>query len=497
MHNYEMAKYVNKLYVDMQINETLPEEKYEIFIKPNYNTASWRFYDNKHQIVIGEDIFSEMVNNNSQDDKKNYLRSFLYHELAHSIWTEEDLEIILDVLRTQNYAFEVFNLFEDARIEEKMRNHTKKFFNWNNYETVIEPTNPIAMLFTIIQSERKKKELITLKNMVAYERQDTFKTVYNFYVEILKCTSSLELLAIIQKWYAVFPNTPQYIKKMEDNNLIFLNESKLLGDNKEFNTLIGGLTDVLGVDINAPISNAINNHKLKGSLRGSKSSSLLSKTIRSVPFDIKERDMLLATMKKMFMTPHRKEATEIPSKRLDIKRIISGDNKRFKRKSTKDIAKKNITIILDLSGSMYDTISNMRLLVDVLNKMVQNNIIDATLILTGTKGFSAIHEVLAMPLQNNVLQRIEPKFGGEGLHNTMSENINLLTRCDYVWILTDGFIDDKPLDKHYYHQYNIYTYAMYIGNTYYKEKMLESFDYVICEKNISDLGKVVLNLIKR
>ncbi|MDQ7062523.1 MAG: hypothetical protein Q9M43_15965 [Sulfurimonas sp.] len=157
MDNYTMAKYVNRVYVDMQINETLPQERYEIFIKPNYNTASWRFYNNKHQIVIGEDIFIDMVNNNSEDDKKNYLRSYLYHELAHSIWTEEDLNIIIDVLRTEQYAFEVFNLFEDARIEEKMRLHTKKLFNWNKYENIMEATDPLAILFYIIQSEASKR----------------------------------------------------------------------------------------------------------------------------------------------------------------------------------------------------------------------------------------------------------------------------------------------------------------------------------------------------
>ncbi|MDQ7062522.1 MAG: hypothetical protein Q9M43_15960 [Sulfurimonas sp.] len=88
-----------------------------------------------------------------------------------------------------------------------------------------------------------------------------------------------------------------------------------------------------------------------------------------------ERDMLLATMKKMFIISHRKEATEIPSKRLGIKRITSGNNKKFRRKSTQVIVKKKVTIILDLSGSMDTTISNMRLLIDVLNKMTQNNII--------------------------------------------------------------------------------------------------------------------------
>lgn len=495
MHSYEMAKYVNRIYVDMQINETLPEEKYEIFIRPNYGTASWRYYNNKHQIVIGEDIFSDMINNNSDDDKKRYLRSFLYHELAHSIWTEEDLEIILDVLRTQNYAFEVFNLFEDARIEEKMRHHTKKYFNWNNYEIVDEPTNPLAMLFTIIQSERKKENLIALKNMIAYERQDTFKTVYNFYVEILKCSSSLELLAIIQKWYAIFPDTPEYVKKMENDYFLFLNESQLLGNNAKFENLIRDLNDVLTMPIYAP-NNLIDNSKSKRSLRGTKFSSLLSKMTTQVPFNTKERDMLLATMEKLFMMSHRKEATEIPSKRLDVRRIISGDSKKFKRKSTKDIMKKNITIILDLSGSMSYTISNMRLLIDVLNKMVQNNVIDATLILTGSWSGNAIYELLPMPLEDNVIQRIEPRFGGEGLHNTMSKNINILRQSDYVWILTDGMIDDKSLDKNYYHKQGIRTHAMYIGNTSYKDKMLESFDYVICEKNINDLAKVIFTLIK-
>ncbi|MDQ7062521.1 MAG: hypothetical protein Q9M43_15955 [Sulfurimonas sp.] len=101
-----------------------------------------------------------------------------------------------------------------------------------------------------------------------------------------------------------------------------------------------------------------------------------------------------------------------------------------------------------------------------------------------------------MPLENDVIDRIEARFSAEGLHNTMTKNKNILRQSDYVWILTDGMIDDKELDKKYYHKLGIRTHAMYIGTTSYKEQMLKSFDYVICEKNITDLAKVIFTLIK-
>ena len=147
MTNEEILKTTRLSYIEAQIDGILPPEVYEIYVKPNFNSASWRFHNDKHQIVIGENIFHNATNIIDFVGEERYLNSYLYHELAHSVWTEKDIKFINDELFIAGVPFALFNLFEDARIEEKMRLHIRKPFNWARYETLQAPTNALGIFF--------------------------------------------------------------------------------------------------------------------------------------------------------------------------------------------------------------------------------------------------------------------------------------------------------------------------------------------------------------
>ena len=495
MDKREMSKYVNRVYIDMQIDEILPLETYELYIKANFNTASWRILNGKHQIILGMDIFKNMKSDGSDLEKKNYLKAYLHHELAHSIWTKE-VHSVSAILKEEGYAFEVFNLFEDARIEDKMRHHIKSRFNWDKYELLDSPPSPLQMFFFILQCERKKTTIDSLKKTLNPEELETFKVVYKFYSQALKMSSSMNIIDLVQYWYEIFPDTPKDVKSLEDESHIFVLESKSLGDDEVFDELIKGLDNVLGVTPGDTPCKIINPKKSNLDISDTKSTNLLVDEAVDFTFDTKQRDMLLKKMQEIFLAPLRYESTQIASKRLDLKKILKGDPKIFRRKSLSCVHKKKITIILDLSGSMYECISDMRLLVDVLDKMALNDIIEATLILTGVELCNAIFQVLEMPLNKGVIERIVPKYSAEGLDNTMKKNIDTLKRSDYVWILTDGYIDDKPLDKSYYNKLSVKTHAMYIGDVSCKEMMEKSFDEVICQSSVEKLARDIFRLIK-
>ncbi|QOY53227.1 hypothetical protein [Candidatus Sulfurimonas baltica] len=486
MNKQEIAKYANQLYVEMQINEMLPIEEYEIFVKPYYNTANWRFYEGKHQIVIGTEIFEHSKICDTTQQKVKYLSAFLYHELAHSIWTDKDLNKVDSILKKEDFSFDIFNLFEDARIEEKMRKHTKKSFNWIEFESLNKPINPLEIFFYILQCEHKKSDLENIKNIIPVH---IFSMVFDYYKNVLACDSSDQIIEIMKNWYKSFPNTPKHINSLNKNGYLFSEEVKTFNNTEKFDELIEGLSNVLSTAGH----NSQKNRDDKANINSMKSTgSLLYDEPVAVPFDIKQRDILLSKMEKLFFTRSRNQATNIPSKRLNIKRLTFGNEKKFRRKVAPDAYKKKITIILDLSGSMSLIIENMRLLIDVLDKMAAKNIIDATLILTETYSY----EILPMPLKNGTIEHLVPAYGGEGMHNCMSSNIDLLSSSDFVWILTDGYIDEKPLNKEYFHKYNIITHAMYIGDISVKEEMGKSFDYVVCEENVTNLANMIFGMIK-
>ena len=483
----QIAKFANMFYVAMQIDEMLPAESYHIYVKPRFSTAAWRHDGENHQIIIGSNIFKNLNRKLSPKEELRYLRSFLYHEFAHSIWTDRDLKLIHDILKNKEMSFKIFNLFEDARIEEKMRLHTKKLFLWLEYEELNIPENPLNMFYYLIQSEHKQELLLEVKNNMTHSQYAIFKTVFKYYKKVIDCESSFEVINIMQEWYDEYPLTPVYEESIQNNTYLFLEESELLGNDEKFDELVDGLDNILCIN-----DTVVKGHKTPDA-SNTRSSNLLSSPVAQA-FDIKKRDALLHIMKNIFTSPQRYMKTSIPSKRLNIKKNIQSSDKIFIKKSQVVSYKKKLTILLELSGSMHTTMHNMRLVVDVLDKMAQRNLIDATLILTAASQKEEF-QILKMPLEENTVNKLSAHNAAEGLDNAMRKNLKSLSSSDYVWILTDGYIDDKPLQKDFYHKNHIFTHAMYIGDIDCSKEMQKSFDHVICEQSVEDLGKVILNLI--
>ena len=202
-----MAKFAKKAYIEMQIDEVVPDEVYEIYIKPNYKTASWRFFDGRHQIIIGADIFKNSAQEMTVEDKVKYLRAYLNHEIAHSIWSERSLLEMSTILNENSIAFKLFNLFEDARIEECMRRHTKKVFNWFKYETYEIPTTAIGMFFYLLQCEHKHSELLKLKSKINRKNYADLEMVFKIYKEVIESKSSYSLIRVAKLWCNIFTNT--------------------------------------------------------------------------------------------------------------------------------------------------------------------------------------------------------------------------------------------------------------------------------------------------
>ncbi len=128
--------------VDSRIKKTLRDleffslfeldELYEIRLHPTFPTACWRWdkRERKHKILIGlggklEERFKK---------HPEYMKSFGYHELSHSLHTERNMEKIKEVLDKEGIPFQLYNLFEDARIEHLWRKKFGRRFDWVRYE---------------------------------------------------------------------------------------------------------------------------------------------------------------------------------------------------------------------------------------------------------------------------------------------------------------------------------------------------------------------------
>ena len=484
MHTKVMQKLLHKSYVEMQIEDILPNEVYEIYVKADFNTASWRYHNGVHKIIIGEDIFVSLASDASDKLKYQCLHSYFYHELAHSIWTYRDLAAISKLLQHEKIPFILFNLFEDARIEEKMRHYLKRLFKWKKFEELSLAKNPLEMLFYIIQCEHSKSDMALIR------KEEAFHAVFDFYKKTVKCVDSFDVIEVLKEWIEVFPLAKQEIEDMHYVEYLFVNEARY-EDAKEFEELL--IDTVLVVQSEGNEEQKKRERSKIKTKKGTKSI-LLAQEPHDLSFNIQERDKLLREMQKLFVDTQRNIATEAPSKRLNVKRLASGSKKIFRKKALEKRVKKRVNIILDLSGSMEDTMPNMHLIIDVMDNMARAGYVDATLILTAVKNGYSTYEILEMPLQKGTIQKLQALNCAEGLDNTMRSNIEVLQNADYNWVLTDGFIDEKALDKKYFAKKGIRTHAMYIGDIRVKEEMQLSFDHVLCEPDVTALTRKIFRM---
>ena len=486
MSKEEMMKTLKAYYIQLQIDEVLPPEVYEIYVKPEFNTASWRFHKGVHKIVVGEDIFVSFDSQASEALKQKCLYSYFNHELGHSIWTYKDLKAISKMLDHDKIPFMLFNLFEDARIEEKMRAHIKKPFRWKEFEVLASPTNALELFFFILQSEHSKTEMLSVKS------DPLFSQVFGFYKRVVLAYDSFDVIEILREWLKVFPLTKAYLEEIRYLDHLFLSES-YYSDEEAFELLLEG---AVAIDVGAQVREKKEDVKKRSNVKTkeNRQTVLLSDIYREPTFDTKKRDKLLLTMKKLFLESRGNEATHLPSKRLNIKRVATGTQKLYKRRASEKIVTKKINIILDLSGSMDSSMSDMQLIIDVLDKMSKLGIIKAQLILTGVKHGYASHQCLDMPLEKDTLAYLDAQYNGEGMRICMEENLCALQSADYNLVLTDGFIDEKALDKKFFASKRVQTHALYIGNEWTREEMLKSFDYVLCEKNVDILTQKIFML---
>jgi hypothetical protein len=488
MTSEHMRRLARKYYYEMLMEGHLGAEEYQIYIKPGLQTALWSRDNDKHRIVIGTDIFANMTKNKSNSGKEEYLRAFLHHELAHSLWTEK-IPWIDTVLRKEHLPFELFNLFEDARIEQMMRVRTKHRFNWMAYESHSHPAHPLAIFFYLIQNENRA---LRLPDMDA-ELKEVWSTVHKMYKSVLNAAGFLELIPLMKVWIQTFPDTIKYIS-LKRGQSPFKEESHYWRDKGKFNELIEGLDDVVrsskgsGADIGEqPYNEKTRNANLL-------TPSLLEHQCK---INQSEKIHLMNKMQQLFFEPVKAKPTEIASKRINTKGLAQGSRKIFKRRGKVKVVKKSIAMLVDLSGSMYSVLPQMRLLLDVVNTLTVQGVIDMTLILTAGKSSGDVFQVLPLPVQEEVIDQITPLNAAEGLANAVTNNLELLKQKDYVWFLTDGDIVGKPIDKTELHRHGIRTHAIYIGDETYTDILHESFDYVVCRNSAKALAEEIFGLIRK
>jgi len=461
----KIQEVIDDKYLDLCLDGLLAQEAYEIRIKHDFNTACWCFRDEKHIIFIGDNILDN-CKKISDEESKEYIASYLYHEVAHSVHTQRELESINLALSSNKIPFSLFNLAEDARIESLMRIDSSREFKWAKYEELLEAINPVEKLFLIIQNDGDSTFL---------KETSIDKKVIEYYESFCKADNSMHIVEILINWMKEFKDTDDELNNLQNklsssdqeqeiNALEDLKYSLLLANNEElFQEMTKGS---LVVNSNANEEDISSCKAELNTVSLEENSNARVALDKVATWDSQLAKELAELFSKTFMIKKGYVKTKKSSKRINAKAFRQGayTDKYFKRKETKSQVKKRVAIILDCSGSMYSQMKEMRVVIGVFNELSKNGIIEGTVTLSGVQDSTAIHETFRFPIEDEVIGTFHGKYGAEGIESAMKENINLLVESDYIFVLTDGDIWDAPIDKEFYHNKGLYTIGIYIGN---------------------------------
>lgn len=565
MNIEDIKKIMRRIYNKWVLEGYTNEYHYLLQIRKDFNTASWgvEFKNGKkvNVITVGEQALDM---SNDYSSKERLVINFLYHELGHSRFTYEDLRTIQKGLEKIYAEFDIFNMFEDCRMEHLVRDMTDHRFNWFNYvkpqymgvahhlpesllmackygEVLIYEDNLNLVKSEFVKAyltQKAAEEDDRAEIVIEMEAEEIADRVIEYYYpKILKTKTSISLLPVIKEWLNEFYDADELKRQQEQKKRLEelakelirrMNEDGIKSagksdsgheDGEQEDNGSGGSGDKDGE------GDGNGNGKKKGlkdfdDLKdvaeigdGSEKPEDKSKIIKvvgeltkssagGISEDIKKEESKYGKGIKQFHEEHntqtveefsttkdllkfednnlydRREAARLqplferflknysrqltttrPAKRLSSRNLIMGREKIYKRKEEIVRGEKEISVVIDCSGSMGQIMPTMRIVVAIMNNLSMKGKVKGHIILSSTEGCQTIK----MPMADQDIDCILGYWGGEGLKNTFTRTLPILKKSEYVFVLTDGDLTDGELDRKFLTKQGVKPIGLYIG----------------------------------
>ena len=425
------------------------KEIYEIRVHKNLKTACWKWDGKKHRILIGlggglKEKFEKFP---------EYMKSFAFHEFSHSLHTPKNMESINESLRKKRIPFELYNLFEDARIEHLWRENFGRKFSWTKYEE--------EKLKELMQKIRKTLE--SYGNYLKEWKENGFSKVlgtlasdvFFLFVQTEEVDISKELGKIkpLDKLEKDFVDTVQnyYRRVIEGNEYSVVEECKRFVEEFGFPTRVlqvigNGDMEISDEDFEVLWEDAKDEGESEGEsgkgevenreYREGEPIVELSSNKVSLDWSSVERDV--NKLIKVFRTERKRISSIFPAKKLNTKRLAFDEEKVYLREEEKKTRMKPFTVIVDCSGSMDMMTPHQHFLVALFSELVRKLRTESYLILT--KNDEA--QLFKLPVSRDVIERIPYDGGSENIYGGIVRFQKYILRTKYVFVISDMVITD-------------------------------------------------------
>jgi hypothetical protein len=509
-------------------------------------TAAWRYDEarHRHNLVINEgvDVHADRIVGPGKHPFPYMVSSFserVYdHEGAHSLFTDRDNKKLKALAAKFKVPHPLWNLFEDARIEAEWRRKLGRRFHWFRYSmwSYEKPKPPlvgpppsaedaIGLFLDCIHAENSPKLLSKWvaddKNpKMQYESKGPAK--YNrrhlvrwYYRRAIKTKDTAGLLPLIASWIKTFPetNTPP---SLGECIAAMIGGMDMPGEGE------GGGMPVCAVDAEGDKHKEIEK-TLKpmkpgsgpgagggdGTVPGEEKDEDYHYEGPSTKYPVPENkyfsknprrhmnwtraNQLIRLFEKFLEGGEGMISSRNPTNRIDMNRFMRGADDYFIRKGDDPYGVKEISFIMDCSGSMGRAVEEGVYLAYVLNELVYRRKIKCKQMLCS----GGDHFALPMPFNPKLLDHLLTPGGTEGFARTMRAHEKELVATDLTIFFTDGNITDEHIVKADWHRKGVYTIGLFVGEPERSKSLHRWFDSVLVRNDIESVADSLIQLIKR
>ena len=431
-------------------------------IRPDYDTASWSFDGTSHRVALGENFAAaiQKIPTGTRVQQRSAVQEFAQQLLRHEAWhgriTHRDLRAVASECKSKRVPFVLFNLFEDARIEEVARHREKRGFGWSRWlNTTHVAKEPLEAFYCQVVLERPGLMLDTLAPDPATGKPrftgEQDRKVREFYERATRASSTLQIIDLCAEWMAYWrsdeggerkdggtvarPGTVPTLKdgvgeewdgsageaREEGAKAQAEDDSRKAGPGHR---IVTGSSDAMAASTRMPFS-----HYQEGS---------------SEPMDRQAVARLAQRLDGVIVASASRSTARLASSgsRLHIPALASQSESAF-RAPGKRGGTPTFCIVVDMSGSMSaEWDRHGRLFTAAMLRLLREGRINGSVILTGGDS----HAIVPSTITDRDFDRLRPSKRNETIAATLEACREMVTAAHFTVVYTDAQITDGSVD---------------------------------------------------
>jgi hypothetical protein len=496
-------KAIQHQHLELRIGDTLTERYSLLYLPPSdpMSTACWHYEKGgrgeppRHIITFGENLAQ---NKREGCDLGDYARAYHRHECAHSLWTERNLAELNVECGKHKLPFDLLNLFEDARIEEKWRATYDEHFEWSHFEEV-KPVDgkqeladrAAAAFSTMIQCEGDPALLDEALRDVPEAREIREQ----FYDRACAAKDVRELFPLMTEFVAKY-GLPKNLEQnaggaratqgdLKAGLGVATDQSKRAKLHSKEKAQEGGVERPGG-----------QGEKMEtlGYAKGGVLCNLPNGSI-----DPKRVQRIKNMLAPAFRAGAQRYKRETPTKRILVRDFVLERPRIYRATERTAPVHTKTVIVFDCSGSMSGApVEAGRHLVLALADLAREGKIDGTLILSvvGSDSRTRFQKLDLRQVDVKIAERIGGYGHAEGLANAMERCRDDLVGASCTLVYTDGAICDDPIDRSLWHRRGVFSVGCYVGSADRCTKLRNWFDAPLCRSTVENLAQAMAETIR-